>query len=282
MSKLEIVKQESFGAVKCDFFKDDEQEIYMTINQLAEALEYSSREGVKKILERNDYLRKEEFSTSYKLSLVEGSRRVSRERTVFTEDGIYEVTMLSQKPKAREFRAWVRKVVKDIRKYGMYATEETIDKVLDDPDFGIKLLEQLKEERAEKEQLALENKQKEQRIGELKPKADYTDKILQTKGLLTITQIAKDYGMSGQAMNKKLHELGVQYKQSGQWLLYSEHQGKGYTHSKTVEFERSNGRTDSRMYTKWTQKGRLFLYELLKENGILPEIEQEQTQLEVI
>lgn len=122
--------------------------------------------------------------------------------------------------------------------------------------------------------LKLENKIKDQQIGELKPKADYYDEILKNKGLVTITQIAKDYGLSGSAMNRKLHELGVQFKQSGQWLLYSEYHDKGYTHSETVEFEHTDGRSDVKMNTKWTQKGRFFLYELLKKNGILPLIEK--------
>lgn len=130
--------------------------------------------------------------------------------------------------------------------------------------------------RARVEKLTLETKQQKQIIGELKPKADYTDTILKNKGLVTITQIAKDYGMSGQAFNKLLHELGVQYKQSDQWLLYSEHHSKGYTHSETVPITRSNGTPDVKMVTKWTQKGRLFLYDLLKQHEILPTIEREE------
>ena len=115
---------------------------------------------------------------------------------------------------------------------------------------------------------------KNQVIGELKPRADYTDKILKNPGLVTITQIAKDYGMSGQEMNRKLHELGIQFKQSGQWLLYSKYHRLGYTHSETVDITRSDGRPDLNMNTKWTQKGRLFLYNRLKEERILPLIEQ--------
>lgn len=117
-----------------------------------------------------------------------------------------------------------------------------------------------------------------QLIGELKPKADYTDRILQSKSLVTITQIAKDYGMSGAAMNEKLHELGVIYKLGGQWLLYSKYQAKGYTHSETVDITHRDGRGDVRMNTKWTQKGRLFLYEFLKKHGILPVIEQDRDE----
>ncbi len=125
------------------------------------------------------------------------------------------------------------------------------------------------------EKLQLESKMKDQVIKELKPKADYTDMILKNKGLVTITQIAKDYGMSGKEMNKILHERGIQYKQSGQWLLYKQYQGKGYTHSETIDITRSDGMTDVKMTTKWTQKGRLFLYDLLKTNNILPDIEKE-------
>lgn len=127
----------------------------------------------------------------------------------------------------------------------------------------------------EKEKLVLSNKVKDQQIAELKPKADYCDLILRNKGLSTINAIAKDYGMSGTAMNKKLHELGIQYKQGNIWLLYRKYQDKGYTQSETINITRSNGMEDTTMHTKWTQKGRLFLYELLKNNEIIPIIEKD-------
>lgn len=124
-------------------------------------------------------------------------------------------------------------------------------------------------------QLLLENKMSEQIIHELKPKADYTDVILKNKSTVTITQIAKDYGMSGQKMNKILADLKVQYKLGTQWLLYSKYQSEGYTHSQTINITRADGRPDVTMETKWTQKGRLFLYNFLKEKEILPVIERE-------
>ena len=126
------------------------------------------------------------------------------------------------------------------------------------------------------EGLTLQLNMKDQVIKELKPKADYTDSILKNKGLVTITQIAKDYGMSGTAMNELLHDLGIQYKQSGQWLLYTKYQDKGFTHSETINIIRKDGRPDITMNTKWTQKGRLFIYGLLKQHEILPVIEQDQ------
>lgn len=123
--------------------------------------------------------------------------------------------------------------------------------------------------------MELENAQQKQIIGELQPKANYVDIILNNKSLVTITQISKDYGMTGQKMNKMLSELGIQYKQSGQWLLYRQYHDKGYTHSQTIDIVRSDGSPDVVMETKWTQKGRLFLYELLKGVGIVPIIERD-------
>lgn len=111
-------------------------------------------------------------------------------------------------------------------------------------------------------------------IEELQPKANYVDTILKSKSLVTTTQISKDYGMSAKAFNKKLNELGIQYKVNGQWVLYSKYQGCGYVHSKTIDITRADGRPDVVMQTEWTQKGRLFLYELLKNEGIVPVIER--------
>ena len=123
--------------------------------------------------------------------------------------------------------------------------------------------------------LKLENTQQKQLIGELKPKADYTDIILQNKSLIKIKAIAKDYGMSATEMNKMLHKLGIQYKEGDQWFLYSKYQNHGYTSSETINLKHKDGTTFTKLNTKWTQKGRLFLYEHLKKNGIVPSIEKE-------
>lgn len=194
---------------------------------------------------------------------------------VINESGLYNVILRSDKPQAKPFRKWVTsEVLPTIRKHGAYMTEQTLEKALFNPDFLIELATQLKNEQARSKRLETTVAVQEQQIAELKPRADYTDKILHNKGLVTITQIAKDYGMSGNKLNEKLHELGVQYKQSSQWLLYAKYQDKGYTHSETVNITRSDGRPDIKMNTKWTQKGRLFLYNLLKSNDILPTIEK--------
>ncbi|MCD8905927.1 phage regulatory protein/antirepressor Ant [Staphylococcus chromogenes] len=149
--------------------------------------------------------------------------------------------------------------------------QPTASYMIDDP---VKRAELWIEEQKEKQALQLENNMQKQKIAEYEPKASYLDTILNNKSLVTVGQIAKDYGMSAQALNKLLHDLKVQYKQSGQWLLYSNLHDKGYTHSSTTEIEHKDGSTSVRMNTKWTQKGRLFIYDLLKDNDILPTIEQ--------
>lgn len=133
------------------------------------------------------------------------------------------------------------------------------------------LLSEEKEARLKAEQKTIEQ---EKTIEVLKPKADYTDMILKNNSLVTITQIAKDYGMSGKAMNRKLHEMKIIYNLNGQWLLYSKYQSEGYVHSETFPIKHKNGYEDAKMNTKWTQKGRLFLYERLKAQGIIPVIER--------
>lgn len=111
-------------------------------------------------------------------------------------------------------------------------------------------------------------------ISTLKPKADYMDRILSSKSLVTTTQIAKDYGFSAIAFNRLLRDLKVQYMVNGQWVLYAKYQSLGYVSSVTIDITRSDGRSDVRMQTEWTQKGRLFLYELLKSNLVIPVIEK--------
>lgn len=127
----------------------------------------------------------------------------------------------------------------------------------------------------QKERLMLE-----QQVKENEPKVTYYDLILQSKDVINITQIAKDYGLSGKRLNEILNDEDVQYKMNGQWLLYSKYQDKGYTKSHTTEYRKSNGERGARLHTKWTQKGRLFIHNLLSKRGIEPLMDREMDKKE--
>ena len=113
-------------------------------------------------------------------------------------------------------------------------------------------------------------------ITELTPKADYADRILSSNDCMTVTQIAQDYGLSAVSFNRILSRAGIQRKVGEQWILYAEYQGKGYVQNKTYDYEKANGTTGTKLSTVWTQKGRLFLYNRLKEIGVYPMIEKEE------
>lgn len=186
-----------------------------------------------------------------------------------TEPEFYKLAFKASNDVAEKFQDWVAtEVLPSIRKHGAYLTDKKLEEVLLNPDTLIKLATELKAER-EGRLIA------EQRVNELTPKASYYDLVLKNESLVTITQIAKDYGMSGREMNAKLHDLKVQYKQGSTWLLYSKYQKTGWTHSDTIVVDRTDGTKKAVMQTKWTQKGRLGLYELLKNNGVLPLIERD-------
>nr|WP_267901557.1 phage antirepressor KilAC domain-containing protein [Caproicibacter fermentans] len=114
----------------------------------------------------------------------------------------------------------------------------------------------------------------ETKVKELTPKATYCDHMLDNPGLVPISSIAKDFGMSARALNKMLHNYGVQYKQGDQWLLYAKYQDCGYVGSKPVDIVRKDGSPSVKPQTQWTQLGRKFIYDLLKSNGILPIVER--------
>ena len=191
--------------------------------------------------------------------------------TIINEAGLYALVLSSRKPEAKSFKRWVtHEVLPTIRRHGLYA----IDDIIADPDLGIRALLALKAEREARKALEVENKVKDQQIAELKPKASYYDLILQCPSLLSVTEIAKDYGLSAKALNKMLHDLGVQFNQSGVWFLYSKYQSEGYTQTKTQNYSRPDGTQGTRTHMYWTQKGRVFLYYLLKRRGVLPMIER--------
>ena len=193
--------------------------------------------------------------------------------TFIPESDVYRLIMRSKLPAAQRFERWVvEEILPTIRKHGIYATGETLEALIRDPRFGIRLLSELQTEREQRKAAEEEREHQKRVIFELEPKARYCDLVLKSKTLVPVSMIAKDYGLSAMKFNLLLHELGVQYRMAETWLLYQKYADQGYAHSQTHVLD--NGITI--VSTCWTQKGRLFLYRLLKEQaGVLPVIERD-------
>ncbi len=258
MKELKIFDNVEFGQIRTII--DENNEPWFVGKDVAEILEYSKpRNAISRHVDDEDK----------KGAPIQGDLGGTQEMTLINESGLYSLIFSSKMKKAKEFKRWVTsEVLPSIRRDGGYmvasqgeSDEEILARAMIIANKSI-------------ERLELESKQKDQIIGELKPKADYVDKILQNKSLIKVSSMAKDYGMSAQQFNKLLHDLRIQYKQGEQWLLYANIQDKGYTSSETHVYEKKDGTTDVSLLTKWTQKGRIFLYEELKRNGYLPMIER--------
>ena len=195
--------------------------------------------------------------------------------TIINESGLYSLIIGSKLPNAKQFKRWVTsEVLPSIRKHGAYMTDDVLQLSINNPDYMIGLLTQLKEERAKRANLENTVAVQSQQITELKPKASYYDVVLNCKDLLSVTEIAKDYGKSAVWLNRWLYAHGIQFKQGDIWLLYQKYAEQGYTSTKTQTYNGSDGTVHTKVHTYWTQKGRLFLYEQLKAEGVLPIVER--------
>jgi prophage antirepressor-like protein len=194
-----------------------------------------------------------------------------QEITIISESGLYNTILLSRKPEAKNFKRWVtHEVLPAIRKHGLYATDE----LLNNPDIMIRVLQELKAERAKAKVLTEKADAQQQQIAEMTSKVLYCDIILACKDAVPISVIAKDYGWSAKRMNLYLHDCGVQYKQGDIWLLYQDYAESGYTCTRTRAYVSDGGEQHAKPHTYWTQAGRRFIYGLLKEKGVLPVIER--------
>lgn len=189
--------------------------------------------------------------------------------TLINESGLYSLVLSSKLPGAKKFRRWVTsEVLPSIRKTGGYSLPK-------DYPSALRALADAEEEKAA---LAAENERQRQAIADFEPIRQYVDTILESPGTLATTQIAADYGMSAKALNRILHEEGIQHCVNGQWILYRKLMGKGYTKSKTISFRHSDGRPDTKMQTQWSQSGRLLIHEILNRRGILAVMDRERRE----
>lgn len=257
MQEIRVFENTEFGAVRA---LEVDGTPWFVGKDVAEVLGYSNpQKAIRDHVDEEDRTVNESFTVNGTMA------------SLINESGLYSLVLSSKLPGAKAFKRWVTsEVLPSIRKHGLYA----IDEIIANPDMAIAALQALKEEREKRLAAELDKAVLTQQVAELRPKASYYDLILQCASLLSVTEISKDYGMSAKAFNKKLHELKIQYQQSGVWFLYAEYQDGGYTQTKTQHYCRSDGTQGARTHMYWTQKGRLFLYERLKAEGVLPMIER--------
>lgn len=191
---------------------------------------------------------------------------------LINESGLYSLILSSKLPSAKRFKRWVTsEVLPAVRKHGVFA----MDDIVNNTDALIEALQAFKAERQQRIALQEENAVQKQQLVEMKPKASYYDTVLNCKDVVAVTVIAKDYGKSAQWLNDYLHDKGVQYKQGDKiWILYQKYAEMGLTSTKTHTYPGSDGEIHTKVHTYWTQKGRLFIYDLLKADGILPTMER--------
>jgi len=230
--KLEIFKNNEFGAVRV--LADERGEPWMVAKDVAKILGYTNpHKAIRDHVDEDDKRGERIVTTSG-----------TQEAILINESGLYSLILRSNKPEAKKFKKWVTgEVLPAIRKHGLYATDEVIEKTLNNPDFMIEILQKLKEEKQAR--LKAENK---------------INLLTHTKKTYTTTEIAKELGFrSANELNKKLNELGIQYKVNGIWVLNAKYADKEYMEQK--QGFKADGLPI--YYPRWTQKGREFLLELL-------------------
>jgi len=285
MSEITIFKNEQFGEIRTAGTAENPM---FCLSDVCRVLDLTNASETKKKLNQGG------------LSLIEVGVQTSTKKdgtpsiqkmnmTFINETNLYKVIMRSDKPQAEPFQDWVcGEVLPSIRKNGGYIAsngltdEEIMARALDIAHKTIerKQIENMElrkengEQKKEIVRLESENVQLIAENQELKNDKNYLDLIMRSKALLTVSQIAQDYGMSGKALNKKLADMGIQYSINGQWILYARYKDCGYVSSRSIDITRSNGMPDTVMQTEWTQAGRRFLYEELKKRGIIPMLER--------
>jgi prophage antirepressor-like protein len=262
VNEIKLFENPEFGNVRT--LETDDGKVMFCGTDIAKALGYSNQ---------HDALIKHCKKDGVAICEVIDNMGRKQNAKFISEGNVYRLITHSKLPDAERFEKWVfDEVLPEIRKTGSYSLNKPLDSyMIDDP---IERAKRWIEEQQEKQRLALE-------VQEMKPKAGYFDTVLNTPDLLSTTSIAKEYGQSAQWLNGWLYRNGVQYPQGKTWVLYQKYAGEGYTGTKTSTHSDVSGEMHSSVHTYWTQKGKKFIYDLLKKSGILPQSESENCCIQI-
>ena len=221
------------------------------------------------------------------VAIHDGITRGNPNQVVINESGLYSLILSSKMPNAKRFKHWVTsEVLPAIRKHGAYMTDEKAFNVVHNKNGLADLLQQAADQLKQKdiriEEVEAENKNLSIQLEESNKKADYLDVILGTPDALAISQIAADYGYGAVSFNRLLHKVGIQHRVNGQWILYRAYMGKNYVTTKPFVYKDHKGNDRTSLSTYWTQAGRKLIYNVLKDNDILPLIERDDIAQEVL
>ena len=244
MNEIQIFQNQEFGAIRT--ISNEQGDVMFCGRDVAAALGYKKPEwAIATHVEADD---------SAKRGVIDSLGR-EQQAIFINESGLYALILSSKLPSARRFKHWVTsEVLPSIRREGGYLVarpEETDEEVL---ARGILVMQTTLQRRADE-------------IARLQPKADYADEVLDSVSCLTTTQIAKELNMTGCELNNLLRTLRVQYRQSGQYLLYADYARLGYAQSRTLRIRFSNGRVKTHHYLVWTERGRYFIHRLVEKVG---------------
>ena len=256
-NEMKVFENEQFGQVRV-LFENDEPKF--VAKDAAIILGY--KEPAKAVREHVD----EEDRGVSKMDTPGGIQNV----VVINESGLYSLILSSKLPSAKAFKRWVtHEVLPSIRKHGVYATDEVLERFMSDPRSIAKIFTELADERDKNKALQATVETQAKKIEADKPKVRYYDIILQCEELLTPTQIAKDYGMSAIKFNRLLNEQHIQFRQGKKWILYQKYADLGWGQNQTSEYYTDWGfNCDTAL--RYTQVGRRGIYDKLKASGILP------------
>lgn len=257
MNSIEIFKNESFGEIRVTGTND--QPLFC-LADLCKVLELTNPSEVKNRLDKDDV----QLIDLHALNSSEGITGNSMANFV-TESGFYDVILQSSSPRVKPFRKWVTsEVLPAIRKNGGYMSTSNNDTPEEIMARAVMIAQETIKRREQRiEMLEQEKTLLTETIKEAAPKVEYFDEAMSSKSSYTTTQMAQEFGLSAKTLNARLAKMGVQYRQGGAWILYAKYQGNGYTHTVSVPYMMANGEQGTQIQTRWTEKGRKFLHDLM-------------------